>query len=391
MPFAPHRSLRAATLMSLTLLLAAVPSHAATEFKFRGLLDLGLVSSIEGRELNRLTFGDSNLDPYRLRLFMDAHLSPALELHVQTILHEGTGQIRADGAYALWTPWPGRDLSVEAGKIPWPIGTYAPRTYSDKNPLMGTPLMYHYRTGLPWDDIIPDVDHLVDHAGQAQLLPDELYLPVIDERWWDTGAAVVGSWAPLEWSAGIVQGSPSWPAPGVDNTPGHTVLGRIGVVPMTGVRLGVSGADGTWTPDFWKFFLPSSIHLRDYREITLMADAEFAFGPLELRGEGVKRRWETLFTGDLDVKSGYAEARYGLANGAWLALRGETLQFSDVTTSALVTRPWDDDVDRFEAVAGYRVTLDVRVKAGVQRTRRRPWNAEPVDTDLLMAGMSIRF
>src|SRR5258705_4463131 len=127
---------------------APAVAQAAADVKIRGLLDLGLVSTNESQLLNRLTFGDSNFDPYRLRLFLDAQLSPALEVHVQSLFTEGLGQMRTDGAYALWTPWSTLDLSLEAGKIPWPIGTYAPRTYSDKNWLIGTPLMYQYRTAL---------------------------------------------------------------------------------------------------------------------------------------------------------------------------------------------------------------------------------------------------
>lgn len=370
-------------------------ASAAADVHFRGLLDMGVVSSLQGRALNQLTFGDSNLDPYRLRLFMDARLSPTLEVHVQTILHEGSGalraELRADGAYALWTPIPSRDVSLEAGKIPWPIGTYAPRTYSDKNALMGTPLMYQWRTGLLWNRPTANVDSLVSVAGRGQLSPRQLYVPLVDERWWDSGAAVIGSWAPFEFSAGVVQGSPSWPAPGADNTPGLSVLGRLGYMPFPGVRIGVSGADGTWMPVSFERTLPAGKHLRDYHERSLMADAEFATGPFEVRGEAIRRRWETTTTGNLDATSGYLEGRWTFDNGAWLALRGEALRFSDVTTTAAVTRPWDDAVDRYEGVVGYRFTHDVRLKLGVQRTVRHPFQAARLTDDLLMASLGLRF
>ncbi len=366
-------------------------AHAEADVRLRGLLDLGLVSSLDGRELNRLTFGDSNFDPYRLRLFLDARLSPTLEVHVQSILHEGAGALRADGAYALWTPWTGRDLSLEAGKIPWPIGTYAPRTYSDRNWLMGTPLLYQYRTALPWNDVLFNTDELVQNAGIAQLDPDVPWLPIVDERWWDTGAALLGSLPPLEWSAGVVQGSPSWPSPGPDNTPGQTVLGRVGVAPAPGIRVGISGAEGTWMPAFFEWALPSGRRVRDYRETTLMADLELARGPFEVRGEAFRRRWETMFTGDLGARGGYAEARWSMSTGAWLALRGEALRFSDVATSTVAERPWDDPVDRWEGVLGYRLTREVRAKCGMQRTVRHPHAAGRVRTDLLFAGLGIQF
>jgi len=384
-------------LASLLLVTLACPTLARAEadVHFRGLLDMGLVSSVQGRALNQLTFGDSNLDPYRLRLFMDARLSPTLEVHVQTILHEGSGalraELRADGAYALWTPIPSRDLSLEAGKIPWPIGTYAPRTYSDKNALMGTPLMYQWRTGLLWNSPTANVDSLVAVAGRGQLSPRKLYVPLVDERWWDSGAAVIGSWAPFEFSAGVVQGSPSWPAPGADNTPGLSILGRVGVMPLPGVRVGVSGADGTWMPVSFERTLPTGKHLRDYHETSLMVDAEFATGPLEVRGEAIRRRWQTTTTGDLDATSGYLEGRWAFTNGTWLAVRGETLRFSDVTTASHVTRPWDDTVDRYEGVVGYRVTHDVRLKLGVQRTVRHPYAAARLTDDLLMASLGFKF
>ena len=393
--------LRLRSLASLiALLLVACPglapmAHAEADVHFRGLLDMGLVSSIKGRSLNQLTFGDSNLDPYRLRLFMDARLSPTLEVHVQTIMHEGSGalraELRADGAYALWTPIPSRDVSLEAGKIPWPIGTYAPRTYSDKNALMGTPLMYQWRTGLLWNRPTASVDSLVSVAGRGQLSPRQLYVPLIDERWWDTGAAVIGSWAPFEFSAGVVQGSPSWPAPGADNTPGLSILGRLGYMPLPGVRVGVSGADGTWMPVSFERTLPAGRTLRDYHERSIMADAEFASGPFEVRGEAIRRRWATTTTGDLQATSGYVEGRWAFTNGTWLAVRGEALRFSDVTTSTAVTRPWDDAVDRYEGVIGYRISHDVRLKLGAQRTVRHPFAAPRLTDDLLMASLGLRF
>jgi hypothetical protein len=213
----------------------------------------------------------------------------------------------------------------------------------------------------------------------------------VDERWWDVGAVIVGSQRPLEFSLGTVQGSPGWPSPGPDNTPGSTLLGRLGLVPTAGIRVGVSGADGTWMPAWYGVILPAGKTLRDYHETTVMADAEFERGPFELRGEGVRRRWETILTGTLQVRGGYAEARWSLPNGAWLAARGEAMRYSDVTTSAAVRRPWDDGIDRYEGVIGYRVTEAVHAKLAFQRTRRYPFAAERLQDDLVAGSLSIRF
>src|SRR5262249_8150801 len=195
------------------------------------------------------------------------------------------------------------------------------------------------------------------------------------QRWWDAGAVVLGSFRPVEFSVGVTQGSPSWPSPGSDDTPGQTVLGRVGFVPVPGLRVGASGADGTWLPSWFAPALPAGRSLRSYRETTLMGDAEIARGPFELRGEIVRRRWDTIRIGVLDVGGGYGEARWSFPDGASVAIRGEILRFSDVTTSAAVTRPWDDPLRRWEGVIGYRITRDVRVKVGVQRTVRQPFAA----------------
>jgi hypothetical protein len=382
---------RFARVFWIAALLVAGEARSATEVSWRGLLELGLVSSEDARTLNRLTPGDSDFDPYRVHLFLDARVSPTLELHLQTVLHEGRSAIRADGAYALYTPWPGHDLSLEAGKIPWPIGAYGPRAYPDRNVLIGTPLLYHYRTGLPWAEVVPNVDALVAEAGRAPFLTTEPYLPLVDERWWDSGAAVLGAFPPFEFSVGTVMGSLSWPSPGPDNTPGQTVLGRVGLVPVPGVRLGISGGHGSWMPGFLSFAMPAGRDARDYPERTLMADAEFARGAVELRAEGIRRRWATVHTGDLAVDAGYVEGRWALPAGTWFAARAEAMRFSDVVTSANVTRPWDDDVDRLELVVGYRLTRDARGKLGVQRTRRRPPTGSPVDHDLLAVSLTLAF
>jgi hypothetical protein len=165
------------------------PSYA-TEVRAHGLLDMALSSGAEARALDGLTQGDSNFDPYRVRLFVDASVSPTLDLYLQSIVHEGFAALRADGAYAQWTPWPERDLHLQAGKIPWPIGAWAPRTYSDRNPLVGMPLMYQYHTSLAWNVPATSVDQLVASAGSGQY-------GVVYGRWWTTAG---GTWA---WSRSV--------------------------------------------------------------------------------------------------------------------------------------------------------------------------------------------
>jgi len=111
--------MRRFTLIVFIVAALARPARSyATEVRAHGLLDMALSSGAEARALDGLTQGDSNFDPYRVRLFVDASVSPTLDLYLQSIVHEGFAALRADGAYAQWTPWAERDLHLQAGKIP---------------------------------------------------------------------------------------------------------------------------------------------------------------------------------------------------------------------------------------------------------------------------------
>lgn len=385
---------RPLTIALFVSLLAPAAAHA-TELRAHGLLDLVLSSGDEARYTNLQTQGDSNFDPYRVHLFLDAKVSPTLDVYLETILHEGSFSVVADGAYAQWTPWADRDAHLEAGKVPWPIGTWAARTYSDHNPLVGMPLMYQYHTSLSWSVEPVSIDALVGAAGtgQTSLAYSSgfgLGMPVVDDRWWDVGAVVLGSQRPFEYSLGVMQGSPGWPVTAADNTPGETVLGRFGFAPTAGVRVGTSASWGTWMPEWFSYGLPAGHSLRDYHEGLAMADLELSRGPWELRSEGFLKQWETHTTGTLHLHGGYGEARFGLGDGAWLAARYDMIRFANVTTSAGVHRPWDDGVDRFEGGFGYRVNRDVRLKAAWQHDVRHPFGAKLVASDLYTLAASIR-
>ncbi len=389
-----HALIAAALASALACFFVAAEPAMAAELRVRGLLDLVLSSGTEAREENGYTQGDSNFDPYRVHLFLDAKVAPTLDVYVETILHEGAMNVTADGAYAQWTPWANHDAHLQAGKVPWPIGTWGPRTYSDKNPLVGAPLMYQYHTSLAWNAPLASVDALVANAGTGGYGLGYAYgvtgMPVIDDRWWDVGAVVLGSRRPFEYALGVMQGSPGWPVTAGDDTPGQTTLGRLGIVPTAGVRVGASGAYGTWMPDWFAYTLPPGRTLRDYHEWIAMSDVELSRGPLELRGEAFLKGWQTQSAGTLRLGGGYAEGRVDAFEGGWLAARWEALRFGDVTPSSGIARPWDDPIDRLEVGAGYRVSRDVRVKLAFQRNVRRPPGAKLEVCDVLALAASIR-
>jgi hypothetical protein len=378
--------------------LSAVPARAA-EVKGRALLDLVAVTNTDALPLNWTWENTSAFDPYTLRAFADASVTRSLEGHAQVVYHQATG-LELVGAYALFTPWQDKDVHLAGGKIPWWIGTYADREYSDKNPLVGTPMMYQYRTPLTWYSVDTSADVLLARAGR---LPGGGLSPagpayasgsaVVWESWWDVGVMAIGSLRPIEFAIGVVDGTPGWGSPGEEENDGKSFLGRIGIAPHPAFRAGVSGSIGPYLVKSLDAALPADKDAEDFDQELVMADAEVLVGHAEVRGEGYANTWETPYVGNLHVRGYYVEGKYSLPAGWWLAGRWEIQRFSKVTDSSGLAQPWDIDRNRAEAGLGYRLSKDVFAKAVFQRNHELAANAleSPDDKDLAALSLTIRF
>jgi len=365
------RALAAAALLSA----GPLPPGAsgAGEIRVHGLLDVVAAERGAAFERNLLTRGDSPFDGYGLRVFAEAQAGQRLEVFSQLVLRDATTPY-VDGAYVMFTPGPTRDLHLLAGKVPWAIGTYAPRTYSNRNPLIGAPLMYQYHTTLVWYLIPPSADALLATAGSGQQGVNYAGvwggrgMPLVDDSYWDVGVTIAGSERPLEYALGVVAGTPGWGSTGEDENSGKSVLGRVGLAPWPGIRAGVSAAYGPYLADALNPNLPAGRSATDYHQRLGMADVELVAGHVEVRGEGAWNVWETPTVGDLDVTSGYLEVKYSLSFGAFLAGRWDAMRFGKIADSAGAERPWDADVTRLEAGIGYRLDRGALAKLAYQHT-----------------------
>lgn len=372
---------------------AAARAEDAPRLRVRGLVDLVLHNDTHSSELATFDGSGSPLESQRLRLFVEGSASPNIDVFTQVIFSQQTFLL--DGAYALVTPWRERDLHLMAGKIPWPIGTWAPRTYSNKNPLVTSPLMYQHHTSLRWDEVPMTPDALLAAAGTGYEGADygggsgSLGMPIVDDYGWDFGVVALGSVAPLEFSAGLTNSAPGWGSPGEDVNDGKAVMGRVGLVPTAGLRFGVSGAQGSYLGDWTRYSLPAGRTEADYLQTLGMADLAYEIGHFDLRGEAFANEFETAYCGTLRSRGGYLEGRYGFDSGMWLAVRAEALRHSDLTAGA-VTRPWDDDVDRLDVGAGYRLSRGALLKGAWQRTRLDQADGRQ-SFDLFMTQLSLEF
>jgi hypothetical protein len=364
----------AAALLTLLIIPDGRAMAAASDLRWRGQFDAVAASRGGAIALNALNRGDTMFDTYRLRLFAEGRVADGFDVFAQTLVQEDLG-FSLYGAYAMWTPIEHAGLHVIGGKIPWRIGTYAERTYAPRNPLIGVPLMYHYHTSLRPDRLPPNADALAGAAGSGQDGP--VYdaggrgyrgMPVVYDRCWDFGIMALGGARPFEFSAGFVNGTPGAPNAGNDRNNGRSWLGRVGVQPWPGVRVGVSGSHGPWLADTFADQMPAGRTVNGFAQRLLMADAEWLFARIELRGEGLWNEWQTPTAGDVDLRGGYVEGRVGLESGAFIAGRWDVLRFGDVVDSTGAARAWDDDLARFEGGAGYRVQRGVTLKAVYQRT-----------------------
>lgn len=358
----PRTTPRAWAWPAAAALLALAPLDAqaleGTEIRWRGLLDVALAERGTAYQLNVLTRGDANFDAYGMRLFADGQVGERLQVFGQMVLRDKSG-IYVEGAYATFTPDLERDLHVLVGKLPWAIGTYAPRSYSNRNPLVGTPLMYQYHTTLSWYSIPANADALLAEAGSGQHGVGYAFggfgMPLVDDSYWDVGVTITGSGRPLEYAAGMVMGTPGWGTTDQDDNSGKSFLGRVGLAPMPSLRIGVSAAYGPYLQDALNPSLPAGKHATDYHQRLGMADLEVLAGHVEVRGEAAFNVWETPTVGDLETAGGYVEAKYSFPFGGYLAGRFDAIRFGEITDSGGARRPWDADVTRYEAGFGFRL------------------------------------
>lgn len=394
------RARRAALAAGLAILAAAGRAEATggVEARVHGLLDVVLAGKSEAFDLNTEWLGDTRFDAYAARIFVDGSVTDRIQVYTQLLADEVVG-VRAMGAYAMFDPWEGRDVHVIAGLIPYLVGTMDARAYSDKNPLIGMPLVYQHQTSLRWDQIPANRDELLSQAGAGYRgvsygggwsYPG---MPVVYQHWWDFGAGVIGSARPLEFALGIENGTPSWPDPTRDTNEGKALQGRIGLTPSPAIRLGLSGAYGPYLVDNVRPALAPGRRAEDYNQILTMVDAEWSGGHFEVRGEGYRNTWQTPTVGDLTVSGVYGEAKVTLPAGFYVAGRYEIMRFDEIRDSAGASKPWDTNWDRGEAGLGYRVARGVLAKAVYQ------WNTPKSDSpnvedetySLAATQLSVRF
>ena len=321
---------------------------------------------------NRQGRGDSPFSHVRASLWADIAVNDRLTVFNRTFLDPSSGAatasfLRSYLSYNLVAGEQGH-VNLEIGKIPTPFGYFTQRAYSDKNPLIGYPLMYHYASSLRSNQLPADNADLLAHRGEGFTGRFTGYegggspasfrgLPMIYDSCWDFGGGVVGSAWRFEYSLAVTQGTLSDPrANASDSNDGQQIAGRLGFVPFTGLLIQGSYARGPYLDRSVAPHL-NGAEVEDFDQKIAGLALEYGIRHLSLTSEIAVNTWESpnIVDGsggaqDLNVIGFYSEITYKLAPGLQAAGRYSGLRYDDIDdgSGSGNTRSWDYDVDRIE-------------------------------------------
>jgi hypothetical protein len=340
--------------------LVAPKAHAQTQLPFlvEGLID-GEAWSTTKRS-NLLTRNNGNPAALaRMQLWGAVEPLPGFVLYAQAEAEGGNARANALGSqvdvygdqYGIrYSGW--RGLMLDAGKLQPVIGTFAPRHFSNRNPLIGTPDAY------------------------------SLQYPV--------GAVLSGDFKYADFRAGAV----TLPATHAGYVPTATPRLRpaigAGVTPFVGVRLGGSWTEGPYLNDAL-----SPLDLRDrswshYHQRVFALDAKASHGYLETFAEAARATYDVPGrAGAIMGYTYYGEVKYTFTPRFYVATRVERNAYPFIRSSAGNWTARRVDFVNGELGVGYRAAAATLLKLSVRGDRW--WVADNASGFLGRGGPAVVF
>jgi hypothetical protein len=395
---------RTALALAVALVLAASGALAGEPLSFfDGRLRLGgevsgTLSPEDEGYFNYNDYETSTLRLFRIDLMAEARLAPSLSLLFDGRI-DNLAEPRVYALYLRLRPWRERELDLQAGLVPPVFGAFARRRYALDNPLPSLPLAYQYLVTMRADAMPWNTEQVIFWRGRGWQFSYPIGnvtpgpgLPLVSAERWDAGVQARFGVRPLSLAVSVTQGTLSHPQV-EDGNGGKQVSARLAWTPSPALVVGVSAASGEFLDDGVTESAPPDVVVeqapeRPDRQRALGLDLEWSAGHLILRGEAVWSRWQlppldvecdcspsTRLEQPLDALGLYAEARYKLRPGLYLAGRVEHLAMSALESRispAGATSPpsWDAAVSRIEVGAGYRPARHVLLKASWQHNWR---------------------
>jgi hypothetical protein len=275
---------------------------------------------------------------------------------------EPGGQVRLDEYFLQFRASDAREVNLRAGKYPTVFGSWAPRSLAWDNPLITAPNAY--------EDLLP-ITHsaapgsVASFAGRRDMAANKAgWVPIIWGPSYATGAAVLGRINAFDYALEVKNVSLSSPPEtwdGIENCfqtrPTATV--RLGLQPAPEWALGSSFSRGPYLQEGAQASLPTGTSVNDFRQTTWGVDAGYAHGGWQVWSELIHATFDVPRVGEVDVRSGYIEAKYKITAQFWTALRVNQSWFGDIPG---LTTSWGRNTSGLDLGLGYRSSTHMEAK-----------------------------
>lgn len=363
-------------------------TYAQSTLQVRGLTDLVAQGDDDKLYLNQTFVNDSNFDALRARIFIEGG-TERTNVFIQTLFSQRSFMpFRLYGAYLMHRVFEEREVFLEAGLIPVHDGVWAPNTYSNKNPLIGIPMGYYWKTTMSAYQMPVDIDQVVSMKGQGQAgfeYADSSGVrgrqrhsaPVIYDNCWNLGAYSIGVLNNFEYALGVTVGAPADPVQTTDTNENISVHAKMGYAITPGLQVHLSGAIGAYMSNDVAPYLPAGKTVNDYLQRLLIGSVQWQWRYLETVGEFIWNTFDTpVYSDPLHSTSFWVQGVYKFRPGWYVAVRYDDMRFMDVQTSAGV-ESWDQDIYRVESGIGYNVSRELITKFVIQQTNTGDgWQSE---------------
>jgi hypothetical protein len=380
-----HRGVARAVAAVLGACLAAAASRAGEPASFLGgRLRLGgeVSGTLSPEDEGYFNYSDYETSSLRL-LRLDLTAEARLASFASVLLDVRSDNLGSPRVYALFLrvrPWASREIDLQAGLVPPVFGSFPRRRYAYENPLPSLPLAYQYLTSLREDAVPARAEGLVAQRGRGWLVSHPVGatesgpgVPLVNAERWDPGVQLRVGREPLSLAVALTQGTLSYPLTRDDND-GKMWSARVAFTPSPALVVGLSGASGEFLSREVRDVLPATAR-GTYRQEAAGLDLQWSAGHWILRAEAVLGRWRlpaleaTRIEDPLPALGLYAEGRYKVRPGLFVAGRVERLAFAEIDTGA-GPETWEAPVTRVEAGAGWSPWRHVLLKASWQHNWR---------------------
>lgn len=239
-----------------------------------------------------------------------------------------------------------RHLVFDAGKISSPLGEFANRRFSTRNPLIGEPDAYpvQYPTGAQ----VSGAARVVDYTVAIVDLPfyHEGYTP---------------------------DPSRSWRA-----------VARLGITPVIGVRVGASYTQGAYLNDGFSAAQLQQKSWDSYKQRVSALDLAASFGFFELNAEAGWSSYDVpQHATAVDGMAYYVEGKYTLTPRLFVATRLERNDYPFIDAFGNNWVGTKTDFHNEEYGVGFRVTASTLAKASY---RTDAWHVNPSNSAFVLPG-----